>query len=157
MTSTTSSNPPQRDLPRDDARRAGGDDNDSDSSNDAAPDEGAGFAAANESLRAATSDLAEAAIVMAGQLKRTLDVAQNALASAAEEHPLKLVAGAAGVGFVVGGGVASSITKTAMRVAGAFVVEAALDALLTGKSSGLRRATSPEGAPDPTTSTSTAE
>lgn len=84
-----------------------------------------------DSLKQAATDLGSAAVEVSLQLKRTLDMGKAALAVAAAEHPVALVAGAAGVGFVLGGGLATSLTKTAVKVGGAFLVEAALDALIT--------------------------
>lgn len=106
----------------------------------------------DDSLTEAALDLGEAALAASMQLKRTIGVAQSAISVVAEEHPFALLGAAAGVGFVVGGGLAGSITRAAVRLAGAFVIEQALDSLLRNNSSVLRRATSPESASGDTSS-----
>jgi hypothetical protein len=104
----------------------------------------------DDSLKDAATDLSEAAVTMGLQFRRTVGVVQGTLAEVAHEHPFTLLAGAAGIGFVVGGGLASTFSRAAIKIAGAFVVESALDALMQSNTPGPRRATSSDDPPSTT-------
>lgn len=86
-----------------------------------------------QSLSEAAVAVKDAAVVLGGQLAATLAIADRTLLRAAAEHPYMLLGGAAGAGFVAGGGLAAPITRHLFRfgfkTASGFVLDAALRVL----------------------------
>lgn len=85
------------------------------------------------SLVDATLAVKDAVVVLGGSLAQTLAIADRTLLTAAREHPYLLLGGAAGAGFVAGGGLAAPLTRSLMRfgfkTASAFVLDAAMRAV----------------------------
>lgn len=86
-----------------------------------------------QSLSEAAVAVKDAAVNLGGQLAATLAIADRTLMKAAAEHPYMLLGGAAGAGFVAGGGLAAPITRHLFRfgfkTASGFVLDAALRVL----------------------------
>lgn len=89
--------------------------------------------AEEQSLSEAAVAVKDAAVNLGGQLAATLALADRTLMKAAAEHPYMLLGGAAGAGFVAGGGLAAPITRHLFRfgfkTASGFVLDAALRVL----------------------------
>ena len=86
-----------------------------------------------QSLNEAVIAVKDAAVNLGGQLAATLAIADRTLMKAAAEHPYVLLGGAAGAGFVAGGGLAAPMTRQlfrfGMKTASGFVLDAALRVL----------------------------
>ena len=89
--------------------------------------------ASEPSFVEATMAMTDAAKTFGASMKRTVRVAERSFRQAAHERPYLLLGAAAGGGFVVGGGLASPITRSllgmGMRTAGAFLLDAAIQTL----------------------------
>jgi hypothetical protein len=77
--------------------------------------------------------LKDAALELGGQAKATVRAAHRELMQVAGAHPYALAGGAAGVGFVVAGGLTAPATRAVvsmgLKLGSAFVVDAAIAAL----------------------------
>lgn len=87
----------------------------------------------DQSLTDAAVGVKDAAVALGGQLASTLAIADRTLMKAATQYPYLLLGGAAGAGFVAGGGLAAPITRHLVRfgfkTASGFVLDAALRVL----------------------------
>ncbi len=116
----------------------------------------------------ASMALKQAAYTLGAQMKSTFAVADAFITKSVKESPLATLGGAAGAGFLVGGGLSAPLTRSLIRIGlkagGAYALDAALTALkggltpaTTDSTRASRRATSSEESPFSSTSNNTGE
>lgn len=120
----------------------------------------------------ASMALKEAAFTLGAQMKETFAVADAFITKAVKDSPLATLGGAAGAGFLVGGGLSAPITRSLIRIGlkagSAYALDMALTALKgavipatsntsTDSTRASRRATSSEEFPSSSTSINTGE
>lgn len=120
----------------------------------------------------ASMALKDAAVTLGAQMKSTFAVADAFITKAVKDSPLATLGGAAGAGFLVGGGLSAPITRSLIRIGlkagGAYALDMALTALKgavvpatsdssTDSTRASRRATSSEESPSSSTSINTGE
>lgn len=138
-----------------------------------ASSQGSHNGAADVDIVQASMALKDAAYTLGNQLKATVAVADAFITKAVKESPLATLGGAAGAGFLVGGGFGAPLTRSLLRIGlkagGAFVLDSALSALKSGiapanahpgtddSTRASRRTTSSEDSPSMSTSINTGE
>jgi hypothetical protein len=120
------------------------------------PDVDEASADVDTDIARASVALKDAAVHFGAQVKETLGVTNAFISRAVKDSPLKTLGGAAGAGFVVGGGLSAPLTRSMLRVGlkagGAFFLDAAIKTLTaaTSETRTSRRATSSEESPSVT-------